>query len=182
MKNLGMVPGRPNSSSDLSLWVTFLRSRYGSIGALNTAYRPTSPYVVFSDVPFPTELPRQSSPLWDWYQFQGILLIQAAAHQFTVFLPMAPGDAQNVMAHRSKLNLARRIIDLEKPAHTDYEIKFYWAFFRVGEARLGEDSVLDYGSRAPQLLQPVLLGDTYLGSAYLSRQPQDRPFLKQGSY
>jgi hypothetical protein len=178
MKNLGLVPGQPDSSSDLALWATFLRSRYGSIGALNTAYR--SAYSAFSDVPFPTELPRQSQPLWDWYQFQGVLLIQAAAHQFTVFLPMLPGDARNVMAHRNKLSLAQRLIELEKPAHTAYEIKFYWAFFRVGEARLGEDTVLDYGSRAPQLLQPVLVGDTYLGSVYLSRPPQ-RPFLKPGS-
>jgi phage tail-like protein len=174
MKNLGLVPDRPDGRGDL--WPTFLRCRYSSIGALNLAYRST--FTAFSDVPFPTELPRQSQPLQDWYQFQGVLAIQAAAHQFTVFLPMVPGDARNVEAHRNKVSLARRVIDLEKPAHTAYEIKFYWAFFRVGEARLGKDSVLDYGSRAPQLLQPVLLGDTYLGSAYLSRNPPTRPFLE----
>lgn len=177
MSNLGLVPGQPDSNS--TLWTMFLRTRYGSIGALNTAYR--SAYTAFSDIPFPTELPRQSQPLGDWYQFQAVLLIQTAAHQFTVFLPMLPGDAQNVTAHRSKLSLAQRVIELEKPAHTTYEIKFYWAFFRLGEARLGEDSVLDYGSRAPQLLQPALLGDTYVGSVYLTRQPPERPFLKQGS-
>jgi phage tail-like protein len=175
--NLGLVPGRPDATS--SLWATFLRTRYGSLGALSTAYR--SSYAAFADVPFPQELPQQSQPLWDWYQFQGVLLIQAAAHQFKVFLPMPLGDAQNVITHRSRLNLAQRVIELEKPAHTTYEIKFYWAFFRVGEARLGEDSVLDYGSRAPQLLQPALLGDTYVGSVYLTQQPPGRPFLKQGN-
>lgn len=177
MTNLGLVPGQPDSDS--TLWTTFLRTRYGSMGALNTAYRTA--YTAFSDVPFPTALPRQPQPLADWYQFQAVLLIQTAAHQFTVFLPMLAGDARNVSAHRSKLSLAQRVIELEKPAHTTYEIKFYWAFFRLGEARLGEDSVLDYGSRAPQLLQPALLGDTYLGSVYLTRQPPQRPFLKQGS-
>jgi hypothetical protein len=177
LKNLGFVPAQPGSGSDL--WPTFLRTRYGSIGALSSAYRVT--YSTFSDVPFPSELPRQLAPLSDWYQFQGVLLVQAAAHRFTVFLPMAPGDARSVTAHRNKLNLAQRVIELEKPAHTAYEIKFYWAFFRVGEARLGRDSVLDQGSRAPQLLQPVQLGDTYLGSAYLTREPHGRPFLRQGS-
>lgn len=175
--NLGLVPGQPDSVS--GLWPTFLRGRYAAIGALNTAYRTN--YTAFSDVPFPANLPRQAQPLLDWYQFQGVLLIQASAHRFTLYLPMVPGDAQNVTAHRSKLNLAQRVMELEKPAHSAYEIKFYWAFFRVGEARLGEDTVLDLGSRAPQLLQPALIGDTYLGSIYLARQSPERPFLKQGS-
>jgi phage tail-like protein len=177
MANLGLVPGQPDSVS--GLWPTFLQGRYRLIGALNTVYRGN--YTAFSDVPFPDSLPRLSQPLWDWYQFQGVLLIQASAHRFTLYLPMVPGDAQNVALHRSKLNLAQRVIELEKPAHTAYEIKFYWAFFRIGEARLGEDTVLDYGSRAPQLLQPALIGDTYLGSVYLARQSPERPYLKQGS-
>jgi hypothetical protein len=51
----------------------------------------------------------------------------------------------------------------------------------VGEARLGEDSVLDHGSRAPELMRPVVLGDSYAGSGYLSHeqpcQPRARQFL-----
>jgi phage tail-like protein len=177
MANLGLVPSQPDSVS--GLWPTFLQGRYRLIGDLNTAYRGN--YTSFSDVPFPDSLPRLSQPLSDWYQFQGVLLIQASAHRFTLYLPMVPGDAQNVALHRSKLSLAQRVIELEKPAHTAYDIKFYWAFFRIGEARLGEDTVLDYGSRAPQLLQPALIGDTYLGSVYLARQTPERPYLKQGS-
>ena len=178
---LGFVPAQPDSTSDL--WPTFLRSRYTVISALNTVYQ--SSYLSFSDVPFPSALPRQPQPLLDWYQFQGILLIDAAAHQFIVFLPLAPADAQSTTAQRSKMSLAQRVIELEKPAHTAYEIKFYWAFFRVGDARLGEDTVLDYGSRAPQLLLPAVLGDTYTGSTYLTcelpGEPRHRPFLKQRS-
>jgi len=83
---------------------------------------------------------------------------------------------------KSKLSLAQRVVDLERPAHTTYELKFYWAFFRVGEARLGTDSVLDQGSRATQLLQPILLGDSYIGNGYLAREvpgdPRSRPILK----
>jgi phage tail-like protein len=177
---LGLVPSQPGGTSDL--WTTFLKTRYSTIGILNMAYRST--YASFDAVPFPAELPRWPQPLTDWYQFQGILLVQSAAHQFTIFLPLSPGDAQSTTAQRSKLNLAQRVVDLEKPAHTTYELKFYWAFFRVGEARLGADSVLDQGSRASQLLQPLVLGDSYIGSGYLSRElpgdPRHRPFLKQG--
>jgi phage tail-like protein len=177
-KTLGLLPAQPDAGAEL--WVVFLRTRYRTLKALRVIYGST--IASFDDVPFATELPRQTLPLWDWYQFQGVLLIAAAAHQFTVFLPMPLADAQNTLAHRNKLNLAQRVVDLEKPVHTTYEIKFYWAFFRVGEARLGRDTVLDYGSRAPQLLRPMLLGDNYLGSGYLSRSqpgsPRDRPFLQ----
>jgi phage tail-like protein len=178
---IGFEPAAPPPGSDL--WTVFLRSRYGTLIALNTVWRAS--YSGFADVPFPSVLPRQPGPLLDWYQFQGALLVQAAAHQFTVFLPMPVGDAQNTEAHRAKLDLAQRVVALEKPAHTTFDIQFYWAFFRVGEARLGSDSVLDQGSRAPQLLRPVVLGDSYAGSGYLSRQqlcqPRQRPFFQQRS-
>jgi phage tail-like protein len=176
MNTLGLVPAVPDDNSDL--WMTFLRGRYNVITALNAAYR--TDYGDFSEVPFPAELPRLADPLFDWYQFQGALLIQASAHQFTVFLPMPLGDAQNVMAHRAKMNLAQRVIDLEKPAHTSYKVKFYWAFFRVGDARLEEDSVLDYGSRSLQLLRSMVLGNSYVGSGLVS-QTERRQFLRQRS-
>lgn len=178
---LGFVPAQPDSSS--GLWATFLRTRYGVVSALNAIYGAS--YTNFSDVLFPSTLPRRPKPLLDWYQFQGVLLIDAAAHQFTVYLPLAPADAQSTTTQRAKLNLARRVIELEKPSHTTYEIKFYWAFFRLGDARLGQDTVLDQGSRAPQLLLPAVLGDTYTGSTYVScelpGEPRRRPFLKQRS-
>lgn len=177
MSTLGMVPAKPDTGSDL--WTTFLRSRYGVLSALNAAYRST--YAAFEDVPFPSALPRQPQPLLDWYQFQGMLLMQATAHQFIVYLPMPLADAQDTQAHKAKFDLARRVVALEKPAHTTFEIKFYWAFFRLGEARLGADSLLDHGSRAPELMRPVVLGDSYAGSGYLSHeqpcQPRERQFL-----
>lgn len=174
---LGFVPQPLNGST--SLWVSFLRGQYASLGALNAAYHAS--YTDFSTVPYPTTLPPAAAVMEDWYRFQGILLVQESAHQFTIFLPMPAADAQNQLAQRAKLDLAQRIADLEKPAHTLYELKFYWAFFRVGDARVGADTVLDTGSRAPQLLTPAVLGDAFAGSAYLSRaprgSPRTRPFL-----
>jgi phage tail-like protein len=179
-QHLGFVPVDPAVSD---LWTLFLRNRYSVISALVSAYHIS--YSGFEKASYPESLPRLTEPLWDWYQFQGLLLVQAAAHQFTVFLPMPLGDAQNVLAHRSKMSLARRVIELEKPAHTDFEIKFYWAFFRLGDARLGEDTVLDQSSRAPQLMLPALLGDTFIGSAYISNeqpgQLRRRPLFTPGT-
>ncbi len=177
MTNLGLVPGQPDATS--SLWPTFLLGRYRTIASLNNVWGQS--YADFDRVPFPSQLPRVLSALWDWYQFQGILQIQSTAFQFTIFLPVTPADAQSTEAQRAKLDLVKRVVDLEKPAHTDCEIKFYWAFFRIGDARLGLDSVLNQGSRVPQLMLPALIGDTYLGSTYLSPQTQPRPFLKEGS-
>ncbi|HEY3836428.1 MAG TPA: hypothetical protein VGL72_07650, partial [Bryobacteraceae bacterium] len=178
---LGFIPSQPAGAS--SLWSTFLNTRYTVISALNVTYNTT--YSSFFDVPFPIALPRQPQPLLDWYQFQGILLINAAAHQFTVYLPLLPADAQSTEAQRAKLGLAQRVIELEKPAHASYDIKFYWAFFRIGQVRLGQDTILDQGSRALQLLLPAVLGDTYTGSAYLTcelpGERRHRPFLEQRS-
>lgn len=174
---LGFVPQSLGGAA--GLWAAFLRGQYGSLSALSTAYRAT--YTDFANVPYPVVLPALDAPLEDWYRFQGILLIQDSAHQFTIFLPMPAADAQNQLSQRAKLDLARRIADLEKPAHTLYELKFYWAFFRVGDARLGGDTVLDSGSRAPQLLTPAVLGDAFAGSSFLSGSPRGsprtRPFL-----
>lgn len=53
-------------------------------------------------------------------------------------------------------------------------MKFFWAMFRLGEVRLGDDTLLDYGSRAPGLLPPMVLGQEHLAESYLAPgHPQD---------
>ena len=130
MANLGLVPSQADESLDL--WITFLQGRYRTITDLNNAYATS--YADFTQVGFPSQLPRRSQPLWDWYQFQGILLVDTTAHQFTIFLPMVAADAQSISTQQAKVELVKRVIDLEKPAHTSYQVQFYWAFFRLGDA------------------------------------------------
>ncbi len=60
-------------------------------------------------------------------------------------------------------------------------MRFYWAMFRVGEARLQLDTVIDQGSRAPQLLPSLVLGEGFVGASYLAtpalEAAQDRQVL-----
>jgi hypothetical protein len=59
--------------------------------------------------------------------------------------------------------MAERIVELEKPAHTWFDIKEYWNMFRVGEARLGLDTQIGYST----YFQPLVLGDAILPHATL---------------
>lgn len=158
---LGFVPRA--TEADVQTWQDVLRRRYQSLDALKTAWQVA--YASWSEVRLFTQLPTRVEQLRDWVHFEGLVLPAASsAHRFTVFLP------QGTLGMRDRerlLDLARRVISLEKPAHTTFDVKFYWAFFRVGEARLGEDTVVDLGSRSPELLSPFVLDRNYLGSGWL---------------
>lgn len=156
------------------LWQDFLARRYRRIGALNEVYGTRWPS--FELVALPGSLPRDGGPLQDWYLFEAVVVpMQQAAHRFTVLLPVPKTTAARETAkYQERLDLARRIINLEKPAHTVFDIKFYWSMFRTGEARLGQDTLLDLGSRAPQLMPPMTLGQGYLAETYIApAYPQD---------
>jgi len=77
------------------------------------------------------------------------------AHRFTVMLPTTI-DA-------STQRLVERIVELEKPAHTSFTLKPYWALFRVGEVRLGLDTVLGQGGQ----FDTFRLGQSALAEAAL---------------
>ena len=91
------------------------------------------------------------------------------AHRFTVLLPMELGERQAGEPDPSeRRELARRIVELQKPAHTAFDVRFYWSAFRVGEARIGEGTVIGLGSRSPQLLRPAVLGAGHAGESVLA--------------
>jgi phage tail-like protein len=169
LSTLGFVPSA--TSADLRRWQDFLRRRYRRIEALNDAYllSGSSRLAAFTQVQLPERLPPDGAPLLDWYQFEGVVLaMHRTAHRFTVLLPVPRTRAQQPAIPQQQLDLARRIGELEKPAHTVFDLRFYWAMFRIGEVRLGEDTLLDRGSRAPELMPSMVLGQGYLAESFLA--------------
>lgn len=165
-EGLGFTYAAPDVA-DLALWRDFLARRYRQPMDLNRAWGLGSgqAYVSFADVGFPATIPDRGTPLADWITFVSLVApMRHAAHRFTVLVPVAPGDDRETQ--RRRRDLARRIALLEKPAHTVVETRLYWAAFRVGEARLGTDTVLGQGSRFTALvLERGELGGSHLGWA-----------------
>jgi len=161
---LGFIPSA--NSQHLRQWQSFLARRYSVTDALRQAY--SANWNSFDAVPIPDELPRDGAPLLDWYQFEGVVMTMLrAAHRFTVVLAVPRSEPPHSPEYQRRFDLARRLIELEKPAHTVFDVKFFWAMFRIGFARLGEDTLLEQGSRAPQLLSTMTLGKGHLAESYL---------------
>ena len=78
------------------------------------------------------------------------------------FIPGAAGETPTSREQR-KLQV-EEVVRLEKPAHTDFDVKLYWALFQVGTARLGLDTSLGEGTRFVALV----LGTNYLGQTFLT--------------
>ena len=150
------------------MWQEFLTRRYNSVNVLNSAAVHAGDWESLDAVGYPTAL-RDGALLNDWFQFESVVLpTLEAAHQFTVLLPFVGGLAADTQRQREQLQLAGRLVELEKPAHTTFAVKFYWAMFRIGEARLGQDTQLGFGGRDPALLPPAVLGQTYLAESHLA--------------
>jgi phage tail-like protein len=167
---LGFVPDA-NPAVDCFLWREYLAQRYGTLDAYCQAYQlsgqdaPAS----FDQVQLPAILPADGRLLEDWYRFETVFLpVARQAHQFSVLLPIPADAGPGSDDFLNRVSLACRVINLEKPAHTIYSIKFFWAMFRVGEARLGLDTLLDLGSRSPYWMPPMVLGQGYLAERTLA--------------
>jgi len=107
--------------------------------------------------------PTEASPLGDEDQ-SARSADTRRAHYFTVFVPAAVDD--DAGTHAARLDLVRRVTAAVKPAHTEFDAVLYWALFRVGEVRVGVDTVLGQGSRFVSLV----LGRTPLADGYLTAQ------------
>ncbi|HWE04970.1 MAG TPA: phage tail protein [Tepidisphaeraceae bacterium] len=180
-QTLGFVPSA--TASDQTAWSAFLRRQYGSLAAANLAYLQS--WTDFASAPIPIALPPDGQPLLDWFVFESVVLtVGATAHLFTVLLPVPRQSIFDMTEQNRRLGLAQQVIALEKPAHTIGTVKFYYALFQIGMARLGMDTSLEQGSRSPDLMPPMVLGGGYLSESYLAPQfPQDaraRQFLGQG--
>jgi phage tail-like protein len=82
--------------------------------------------------------------------------IAATAHRFSVLVPERLSDEEAAMVER--------IVRLERPAHTDFDVRRYSDGFRVGEARVGLDTVLGEDSRFVE----TEIGQSYLAEGYLA--------------
>ena len=150
-------------------WQDFLQRRYARIARLNQAW--LSVWASFAEIPLPAQLSGSAGVLQDWLQFEGELLPRTRnAHRFIVLLPVHTVSEGSVEL-ADRMALAKRIVATEKPAQTEFDVRFYWAMNRVGEARLGEDTALGAGSRAPELIPPALLGASYIGSSFVGGPP-----------
>lgn len=156
------------TSSDKAAYQEFISQRYRSMKKYENTYglRKDPKRKEFADITLPDEdvFTESGQPLSDWIQFVSLTLpTQRNAHRFTVLIPTEPGESQE--SRKKREDRVKMIVNLEKPHHTVYDIKLYWALFQVGSARVGLDTTLGEGSR----YESMVLGRNYLGQSFLSR-------------
>src|SRR5205807_188296 len=162
----------PVTNADEPAYETFLRNRYAQPSDLNQAYNlsGSSALSSFSDIrsalwgaTLATALPPGGVFLQDWILFVSVVLpTQQNAYRFSVVVPVQLQDDLDTQTQRRAL--AQRIAQQEKPAHTDFDIKLYWAAFCIGQARVGLETVVGPSSRFAALV----LDQTELAASYLS--------------
>ena len=151
-------------------WQDFLARRYRRIERLKLAHGTS--WAGFDRIALPDTVPVSAAAQTDWLQFEGQLLaMHRTAHRFSVLLPVA-SVAADAYELEQRLGLARRIVEVEKPAHTVFDVRFFWAFNRVGEARLGMDTQIGAGSRAPELIPDAVVGRAYIGASFVAGAPR----------
>jgi phage tail-like protein len=163
----------------LTRWQSFIARRYQRVS--NALFIATwGPWPAFDLLPAPDQLPRNTAALTDWTLFETRLETMALnAHRFSVLLPSS-GPLADAQALARQVDFAQRVVNLEKPAHTTFDVRPYWAMFRIGQARAGLDTLLGIGSRAPELAPQWVIGSGHVGAsrvAFGQRPPRDRLLL-----
>ena len=176
---------QPRLARHLRRWQAFVARRHHGIatwrqrtaGSGGTAGNWPS----FALMAPPTELPTDTVSLTDWALFETRLEpMQSRAHSFSVLLPIS-GPGSDIATLQRDMDLVRRVVSLEKPAHTRFDIQPYWTLFRLGQVRLGLDTLLGEGSRDPQLAPAMVLGQGHIGASRTASRrdvPPDRILLE----
>ncbi len=154
----------PVAATDLCAWQTFLLHRYRRLEGIAEAYGQRFEDV--SQVSLPDHLPSGGVQLSDWIRFVSVYLpARQNAHRFSVLVP----EPRDVNEGQLRLYFQRieQIVELAKPAHTQFDVQVYSGLCRVGVARLGIDTVLEQSARSSGLsLGAAVLGNTYLDTVY----------------
>ncbi len=170
----------PVNDGETAYYREFLGRRYSQVRHLNEAHGLAGgeQWAEFDAINLPAEdtLPENVRALSDWITFVSLTLpMRNNAHKFTVLVPTTPGELPQQREQRK--SRAEKVIRIEKPAHTDFDVKLFWALFQVGTARLGTDTLVGDGAR----FVGVVLGGTYLGQGYVQsahpRDVQDRQLI-----
>lgn len=169
----------PDLKRWLARWQSFIARRYqraddaGFIAAWGN-------WPSFDLLPAPDRLPLNAAALTDWTLFETRLEAMALnAHRFSVLLPSS-GPLADGAALARQIDFAQRVVNLQKPAHTAFDVRSYWAMFRIGQARAGLDTLLGIGSRAPELAPQLIIGSGHVGAsrvAFGPKPPRDRLLL-----
>ena len=153
----------------LARWQGFIGRRHVRIAGYQLASGLDWPQ--FDLIPAPIVLPGRAGALADWALFETRLDPMAgAAHRFSVLLPTT-GPLADAGALTQDIALATRVVRLAKPAHTSFDVRQYWALFRLGQARLGLDSLLGQGSRATELAPQIVVGAGQVGAGRIASRP-----------
>jgi phage tail-like protein len=160
------------TAADLPTYQDFLTRRYSQPSDLNQAYGLTgaASLASFSDIQaklwnaqLVKALPESGPFLQDWILFVSVVLpTDQNAYRFSVIVPVRLTDSLATQTQRQQV--AQRVTQQEKPAHTDFDVKLYWAAFTVGQSRVGIETVAGPSSRFAALaLDQTTAGASYLG-------------------
>ena len=156
------------NAQDVQRYREFLARRYGNIQSFNQIYGLVGDLALasFHDIYLPEMLATGGVALNDWIEFvSSVMAIKRNAHQFTVLVPAYVDE--DPLQRRQRLEKTREVVSREKPAHSNFDVKLYWALFRVGSARLGQDSIIGDSSRyVAMTLNQEYLGHSYLAAAH----------------
>lgn len=174
--HVGLTYPDVGSADDATAYRAFLAERYrrvddyGLAWNLQGASKPAS----FAAVQLPTSLPGDGVPLQDWTQFVSTVLpIRRSAHRFSVLVPIRPEDTDE--QRQRKIGRVTQVVAADRPGHTEFSVKPYWALFRVGEARVGYETIVGERSRYYE----IVLGERRLAEGFLTGRAWtvDRPMV-----
>ncbi|HLO03155.1 MAG TPA: phage tail protein [Symbiobacteriaceae bacterium] len=165
----------PVTIADTAAWAEFLTARYRRFAPLSAVWG-NQLGTSMGALKLPTEMPTSDPALTDWLQFVSLFLpARQKAHRFTVLVPASFDSPAPDLA------LVERVVEAAKPAQTAFEVQQYWAFCRIGEARVGLDTIIAPGARLTALqLQTGALAASYIGGRGSADAPRATVIGRRG--